>query len=226
MERMVQAKTKFTLKESQIFLRIMTTYESNEDAIVYDDNVITVTKRELCSLLPCTLIEVGVISAWASYLNNMEGYMALSSSRRLFFTTYTSLYTIVDRPYGVDLMTLFDRFCDNLQTEVEQIPYFKWDDVDLVFFPICAVEHYYTICFRFSTKSIVVIDNSKNADDEDVLIKYGGIPGNARLFFCHFLTKMGYHNQSKSIKYASIVRLKMPWRTTFGTCGSWWRRAC
>ncbi|XP_042018261.1 uncharacterized protein LOC121766001 [Salvia splendens] len=87
-EREVQAKTKFTLKESQIFLWSMTTYELNEDNILYDDDVVMVTKREFCSLLPHTLIEVGVINAWASYLNNMEEYKALSSSRRLFFTTY------------------------------------------------------------------------------------------------------------------------------------------
>ncbi|XP_042047577.1 uncharacterized protein LOC121793612 [Salvia splendens] len=120
------------------------------DTILYDEDVIMVTKREFCSLLPHTLIEVGVINAWASYLNNMEEYKALSSSRRLFFTTYPS-----------------------------------------VFFPICATEHYYTICFRFSTKSIVVIDNSKNGDDEDITVKYGSIPKTVRVYFCHYLTKKG-----------------------------------
>ena len=60
----------------------------NRDNILFDDDVVIVTKREFSSLLPHELVEVGVINAWASYLNNMEEYMALSSSRRLFFTTY------------------------------------------------------------------------------------------------------------------------------------------
>lgn len=111
------------------------------------------------------------------------------------------LYTVVQRPDGADINTTIDRFCSNLEDEIKQIPYFKWVDVDLVnieykrffviftvvfilkllsslqvFFPICAAEHYYTICFRFSTKSIVVIDNSKNGSDEDITINYGSIP--------------------------------------------------
>lgn len=63
------------------------------DMLVYDDDVVKVTKLELCSLLPRKLVVVGVIDAWASYLNNMEEGRQPYSSRRLFFTTYPCVST-------------------------------------------------------------------------------------------------------------------------------------
>ncbi|KAL1549284.1 hypothetical protein AAHA92_17411 [Salvia divinorum] len=144
----------------------------------------------------------------------MEEYMAPSTSRRFFFTTYSCLYTVVTRPDELDINTIIDRFCNNLENEVQGFLYFKWADVDLVFFPICAHEHYYAVCFSFSTKSIAVIDNSKNGDDKNIVDKYGSIPKTLKMYFCHYLTKMDYHVQCKSIKYVNIKRLKMTWRTT------------
>ena len=40
--------------------------------LVYDDDVVKVTKMKMCSLIPRKLIVVGVVDAWASNLNNME----------------------------------------------------------------------------------------------------------------------------------------------------------
>ena len=40
--------------------------------LVYDDDVVKVTKMKMCSLIPRKLIVVGVVDAWDSNLNNME----------------------------------------------------------------------------------------------------------------------------------------------------------
>ena len=42
------------------------------------------------------------------------------------------LYTIVTKPQSMDVNTVIANFCNNLDREVKEIPYFKWKDVNTV----------------------------------------------------------------------------------------------
>ncbi|KAL1541069.1 hypothetical protein AAHA92_25333 [Salvia divinorum] len=212
-ERMVKIQSKLSIEEKHAYYWILTTSHMNENTLVYDDDVVQVTKLEFCSLIPRKLIEVGVINAWGSYLNNMEEFRAPSSPKRLFFTTYPCLYTIVTKPASVDVKMLITTFGNNLDNEVKEIPNFKWAETDMVFFPICSNEHYYLVCFFLNRSSIVILDNSKNGDDNDLTKNYGDIPETLRLFFCRYMTTTGLHAQCKYVIKSKIERLKMNWRT-------------
>ncbi|KAG6421465.1 hypothetical protein SASPL_118018 [Salvia splendens] len=42
------------------------------------------------------------------------------------------LYTIVTKPQSMDANTVIANFCNNLDRELKEIPYFKWEDVNMV----------------------------------------------------------------------------------------------
>ncbi|XP_042063075.1 uncharacterized protein LOC121806959 isoform X2 [Salvia splendens] len=212
-DRPVKITNKLSKDEKESYYWILVTHERDGLVLVYDDDVVKVTKMEMCSLIPRQLIVVGVIDARASYLNNMEEFRSSYSARRLFFTTYPCLYTIVTKPQSMDVNTIIANFCNNLNRELKEIPYFKWEDVNTVLFPICANQHYYAVCFCFKRNAIAVIDNSANGDDNDLTINYGHIPETLRSYFCHFLIKNGLHAYCKIVSNSKMQRLKMPWRT-------------
>ncbi|KAL1569169.1 hypothetical protein AAHA92_00680 [Salvia divinorum] len=167
---------------------LMTTYNTNEEQLVYDDDVIEVRVIEFMSLLPHKEVSSGIISVWCSALNNMENLRAPSSPKRLFFTTYPACYTIVESGAQVDGDAKFITFAENLDKEVREIPEFKWGDIDMVFFPFCVFKRDYAVCFCFHRKAVVIIDGSKDGDARDVRFNYGHIPETLRTFFCNYLS--------------------------------------
>ncbi|KAL1536350.1 RING-type E3 ubiquitin transferase [Salvia divinorum] len=209
-DKTIKLKTKLNLAEKETYYWIMTTNDAYDDVLVYDDDVVLVTKLEFYSLLPHKQVSDGVICAWCSYLNYMEEYSSPSSPKRLFFT---GIDTIVHRPAAWDLIRTIQELTINLNDEVEKIPNFKWDDVDMVFFPISSNNHYYAICFCFGRKSVVILDNCDDGDYKNVAAKYGVIPETVKIYFCEYLNLIGCHLQSKSVINAQIERIKLQWMT-------------
>lgn len=56
-------------------------------AIVYKDRFTQATKEDFISLAPFQIVDGGVVDAWCSYLNIMEGKKAPTTAARLFFST-------------------------------------------------------------------------------------------------------------------------------------------
>ncbi|KAL1560468.1 hypothetical protein AAHA92_10675 [Salvia divinorum] len=90
-ERPVKVSNKLNPDERIMFYWLMTTYNTNEEKLVYDDDVVEVRVIEFISLLPHSQISSGIVNAWCSVLNNMEDLRAPSSPKRLFFTTYPAV---------------------------------------------------------------------------------------------------------------------------------------
>ncbi|KAL1569120.1 hypothetical protein AAHA92_00633 [Salvia divinorum] len=171
-ERALKVSNKLNPDERMIYYWLMTTHNTNEVKLLYDDDVVEVRMLEFMSLLPHTEISDGIVSAWCSVLNNKEDFRAPSSPKQLFFTTYPALYTIVKAS------------ADPRNTN------FKWGDIDLIFFPFCVFKRDYTVCFCFNKKTVVIIDSSKEGDDRDLRFNYGDIPETLRTFLCRYLTKI------------------------------------
>ncbi|KAG6436743.1 hypothetical protein SASPL_101645 [Salvia splendens] len=87
---------------------------------------------EFCSLLPHHEVSSGIISAFCSILNHMEALKSVTSPKRLFFTTYPALYTVVETNGKVDDEDKLDEISSNIDKEVSEIPHFKWGDIDMV----------------------------------------------------------------------------------------------
>ncbi|KAL1540876.1 RING-type E3 ubiquitin transferase [Salvia divinorum] len=175
-ENVIKVSSKLKQDERIMYYWLMTTYNTNEEQLVYDDDVIEVRVIEFMSLLPHKEVSSGIISAWCSALNNMEDLRAPASPKRLFFTTYPAHYTIVESDGQVDVDARFNTFAQNLDKEVREIPEFKWRDIDMVFFPFCVFKRDYAVCFCFHRKAVVIIDGCKDGDDRDVRFNYGHIP--------------------------------------------------
>ncbi|KAG6401223.1 hypothetical protein SASPL_138072 [Salvia splendens] len=121
---------------------------------------------------------------------------------------------VVDANGKIDDADKLDEFASNIDKEVSEIPHLKWGDIDMVFFAFCISKRYYTMCFYFHRKALVIIDVSKDGEDHDLRFTYGSIPKTLRTFFCKYLTMIGCHNQCKTVINVPIQRLKMRWRTT------------
>ncbi|KAG6411454.1 hypothetical protein SASPL_129536 [Salvia splendens] len=93
----------------------------------------------------------------------MKALKSVTSPKRLFFTTYPAVNKL-------------DEFASNIDKEVSEIPHFAWGDIDMVFFAFCVSKRYYTMCFCFKRKSVVIIDACKDGEDNDLRFTYGNIP--------------------------------------------------
>ncbi|XP_042058526.1 uncharacterized protein LOC121802902 [Salvia splendens] len=214
LERAVTVSRKLTPDERVMYYWLMNTHHGNEEQIIYNDRVVEVMLLEFCSLLPHHEVSSGVISSFCSVLNHMEDLKSVTSPKRLFFTTYPALYTVVMSNGRDDDADKLDEFASNIDKEVSEIPHFAWGDIDMVFFAFCVSKRYYTVCFCFKRRSVVIIDACKDGENNDLRFTYGCIPEALRTFFCKYLSRIGCHNQCKSVINVPIQRMKMSWRTT------------
>ncbi|KAG6437370.1 hypothetical protein SASPL_102285 [Salvia splendens] len=182
-QRAVTVSCKLTPDEQVMYYWLMTTYHGNEEHIIYNDRVVEVMLFEFCSLLPYHEVSSGIISAFCFVLNHMEALKSATSPKRLFFTTYPAIYTVVEINGKVDDEDKLDEFSSNIDKEVSEIPHFKWGDIDMVFFAFCVSKRYYTVCFCFKRKAVVIIDACKDGEDHDLRFTYRYFPKALRTFF-------------------------------------------
>ncbi|KAG6433568.1 hypothetical protein SASPL_105182 [Salvia splendens] len=166
LERAVSVSRKLTPDERVMYYWLMTTHHGNEEQIIYNDRVVEVMLLEFCSLLPHHEVSSGVISSFCSVLNHMEALKSVTSPKRLFFTTYPALYTVVMSNGRDDDADKLDEFASNIDKEVSEIPHFAWGDIDMVLHCV--------LCFK--RKSVVIIDACKDGEDNDMRFTYGSIP--------------------------------------------------
>ncbi|KAG6423097.1 hypothetical protein SASPL_113481 [Salvia splendens] len=175
-QRAVTVSRKLTPDERVMYYWLMNTHHGNEEQIIYNDRVVEVMLLEFCSLLPHHEVSSGVISSFCSVLNHMEDLKSVTSPKRLFFTTYPALYTVVMSNGRDDDADKLDEFASNIDKEVSEIPHFAWGDIDMVFFAFCVSKRYYTVCFCFKRRSVVIIDACKDGENNDLRFTYGCIP--------------------------------------------------
>ncbi|KAG6427423.1 hypothetical protein SASPL_111668 [Salvia splendens] len=118
LERAVTVSCKLTPEERVMYYWLMTTYHGNEENIIYNDRVVEVMLLEFCSLLLHHEVSSGIISAFCSVLNHMEALKSVTSPKRLFFTTYPALYTVVESNGKVDDADKLDEFASNIDKEM------------------------------------------------------------------------------------------------------------
>ncbi|KAG6415786.1 hypothetical protein SASPL_123204 [Salvia splendens] len=86
------------------------------------------------------------------------------------------LYTVVMSNGRDDNADKQDEFASNIDKEVSEIPHFTWAYIDMVFFAFCVSKRYYTACFCFERRSVVIIDACKDGEDHDLRYTYDCIP--------------------------------------------------
>ncbi|KAL1545817.1 hypothetical protein AAHA92_22497 [Salvia divinorum] len=118
-------------------------------------------------------------------------------------------FTVVNPPNGWEEKQICDRFHSRVMDEVKVIPGFDWGNYDLIFFPICASDHYYLVCFDLVAMRVNVIDNSLAETHVTFDAKYGRTPTMLRRFLVSVLLKCNKNKQAGEIKNKGTKSLEI-----------------
>ncbi|KAK1355649.1 hypothetical protein POM88_048905 [Heracleum sosnowskyi] len=140
-------------------------------------------------------------------------YRSPDSPHRFFCNTMTTMGTLtVTNPVRSDSMDKtmkFVRFCSNLDFVLHRHNV-NINDVDLIFFPIHYVEHFYVVCFNLKNIAVEIIYNNKIGEAATSI--YDSVPESLKDNFVEYMAKFN-ERKSRKLRNARIVRLQMKWRT-------------
>ncbi|XP_020250941.1 uncharacterized protein LOC109828330, partial [Asparagus officinalis] len=125
------------------------------------------------TFLPDEDIEANLISIWSNILNNREKMKSENSPLRFFCNVETTFCNIHKTDEANDELR-YSRFASRMDEQLALYPHMKFNEIDMVFFPINAFEHFYIVCYGLKNPSMELIDNSKNCPDYKE--KYQGRP--------------------------------------------------
>nr|GMD87443.1 ulp1 protease family, C-terminal catalytic domain-containing protein [Ipomoea batatas] len=151
---------------------------------------------DMLLLKPNTKIPTSIIDAWASILNHNEEDRL---SARLFASTWTTLYTLVN-PLG-DEDERYKKFNDSYLVDKTFAAETRWRNIQHFLFPIIAYEHYYMINFDPLCERFDAIDNSSSVSKTED--KYGDVP--KRLVTHRPLPFLIHKNFIQSLKYLCLL---------------------
>ncbi|KAH6770389.1 hypothetical protein C2S52_015192 [Perilla frutescens var. hirtella] len=86
--------------------------------------------------------------------------------------------TIVDPVKSRIESKMMSEFIDRVKTEVNAFPWVKLSEVEMFFFPIYQMNHFFLICIDLKDMELVIIDNSTAMEKEKdgLKLKYGAVP--------------------------------------------------
>ncbi|CAH9107494.1 unnamed protein product [Cuscuta europaea] len=128
--------------------------------IVFKYKDYNVTREDLMTIKVGCKINEHVLNVWVTTLNYREKNRSSFSPSRFFAKTMNCLYTMADeviktKEEAYNILTDAVEFeLDVVRQEVEL------DKIDLFFFPIMQMRHYYVICINIKRKRIDILDNS------------------------------------------------------------------
>ncbi|KAK1385154.1 hypothetical protein POM88_022889 [Heracleum sosnowskyi] len=180
------------------------------------DNKAAWTKHEIQTLQVDRQLVCGVLDTYACILNEEEKFRSVDSPHRFFCTTYNTIGTFSRRSEEnrlTDVALLkenqYRRFKENLD-HVLQKHFVDIKNIDLIFFPIHDINHYYVICFNLKIPTIEILDNNKIGGDLTSI--YDGIPESLQQNFVKYMMDI---SERKATEFGNvpIIRLEMKWRT-------------
>nr|GMC48059.1 uncharacterized protein LOC109155335 [Ipomoea batatas] len=124
---------------------------------------------DMLSLKPNTELPTSIIDAWAAILNHNEEDRL---SARLFASTWTTLYTVVD-PLGDD-GDRYKKFNENYIVDKTFAAETRWHNIQHRLGCHIASQHYYLIHFDPLCERFDAIDNSSSVSKTED--KYGDVP--------------------------------------------------
>ncbi|KAK1401976.1 hypothetical protein POM88_001581 [Heracleum sosnowskyi] len=155
-----------------------------------------------------TKLYYSIIDTWSTILNDCENYKADESPMRLFFTIGGLNWSLdVSKKVGMT----YPIFSNNMDDMLSKYPTRKLQDIDMVFFPIYAYEHFYLIVYNMKKPAFEIIDNMKR--EEEPKLYYGKIPSILHSHFVKYLQLKGFQVLAQMIRKLKPSYLSMPWQT-------------
>lgn len=169
------------------------------------------------SMIPGSRIHATVIDIWASILNHQERHINKKSPTRMFLSCTLLSNFVLDE--SICIQRRYKRFVDLMNEHIRKYELCtNFNDIDLVFFPVIDIEHYYLIVFDFKKHDCVIIDNINSEESDEV--KYGNIPYDLKILFTLYVDELN-HKKANRIKRAKPMSGCMEWTTKYNNidCG-------
>ncbi|KAG6397529.1 hypothetical protein SASPL_143698 [Salvia splendens] len=104
----------WTREERDCYQFLLATPYMWTDYVVYDDDMVELSKRKFSTLKPHEAVDVGVVDAWAWYLNRMEEEKLTQNPTRLFATTSPTTFNVVERRTSWVQSEAAHSFCEEM----------------------------------------------------------------------------------------------------------------
>ncbi|XP_042008541.1 uncharacterized protein LOC121757117 [Salvia splendens] len=188
------------------------------DHVVYDDDMVELSKRKFSTLKPHEAVDVGVVDAWAWYLNHMEEEKTTQITKRLFATTSPTTFNVVERRTTWLESEAVHSFCEEMDGQFNMDGNFDFTKYDMIFFPIFSNRQYFLVCFSFKTGIADVLDIVVPENGIPDASKYATDLGLLRNFLGYYLESKGLNAMCEVIMKEQRTRLlDLPWKTPQAT---------
>uniref|UniRef100_A0A166GCN9 Ubiquitin-like protease family profile domain-containing protein n=1 Tax=Daucus carota subsp. sativus TaxID=79200 RepID=A0A166GCN9_DAUCS len=165
-------------------------------------------KVDFQSMMDGEMIMTSVMDVWCCFLNALEELRAPVSPYRLFCYIETTLSTLnaSDEATVEEKYLIFETNMDHVLTSNRT----TLAEVDMVFFPIHRVNHYYVVCYNLKNPAIEILDN--RVSERTIQYLYGH---QLTILHTHFIEFMKRKNFGKYAEFQGMdaQRLKMRWQT-------------
>ncbi|KAK1400805.1 hypothetical protein POM88_000410 [Heracleum sosnowskyi] len=204
-ERVIDINGKYTTEDIMMW-RYMALQNRDNMEEVFAWKGVKCIREHIQTMKNCTKLYYSVIDTWSTILNDKEKYKADESPMRLFCTIGRLKWSLDPQKKVADIYQIF---FSNMNDMISKYPSKELKDMDMVFFPIHAHEHFYLICYNLRNLAYEVIDNVKHG--EDAKIFYGRIPTIMHSHFCKYLQWNGFENLSRTVRKLKPSFFRMPW---------------
>ncbi|KAG6426945.1 hypothetical protein SASPL_111184 [Salvia splendens] len=103
----------------------------SSDHVVYDDDMVELSKRKFSTLKPHEAVDVGVVDAWAWYLNHMEEEKTTQITKRFFATTSPTTFNVVERRTTWLESEAVHSFCEEMDGQFNMDENFDFTKYDM-----------------------------------------------------------------------------------------------
>ncbi|XP_048490711.1 uncharacterized protein LOC125492356 isoform X2 [Beta vulgaris subsp. vulgaris] len=206
----------------------------DKEDLLYDDGNTFLNRSHFLSLGDDVEIWNGFLDAWARILNHRNSERMAGSTKRLFFSTIAHhlLFPNASNPppstpeqaeedrktARLTENTRMEQFVERLTYECREQGITHVDQFELVFFPVCASDHFYVFCLNFNKMTLDILDNRILPENVSIHDKYKDYPAKIAIAYGRFLVSLGFNMISTPLKPRIV---EMPWRTNSNTydCG-------
>ncbi|XP_017226284.2 uncharacterized protein LOC108202422 [Daucus carota subsp. sativus] len=202
LERVIDISSKITNQEFGIWRFMIPNKNPIEQLFVFNDYYCI--REDMQTLRIGKNLATSVVDTWALILNDAEKFKSDDSPLRLFCTIGCVQPTLDANTYQL--------FADNMDDMLIQFNRTRLDIVEMVFFPICAFEHFYLIFYNIKNAAYEIIDNIDR--EIDAQICYGDKPRMLHFHFTDYLESKGLINIARRLRRLTPTFTKMTWQTT------------
>nr|GMD66194.1 uncharacterized protein LOC109153584 [Ipomoea batatas] len=162
-------------------------------------------------------LESVIVDVWCLRLNQLDLNRVLDKPKRIIFSTQAFLQldspTNWERGENTEQSSYQTDFEQCLDTEINNVGKLDISDAQLIFFGIYRHNHFYILCYNFTTSMLEIIDNRPLPKGMRIQQKYADSPKVLNTAFSEYLMKRGHTSLAEKIPKLPVELVKMNWRT-------------